>query len=1172
MPTGNEAIEAAVRGATASGFRGRLLARGQARSLIWRDGQLPPDAPNFAAQLSYDLLSYGYSLMDMGLRLLDGDGDRDVARSAFEQAGEALESVVVHGAATAERDFHRFVAAAAYHLGRYSARAYSMLRATIDNANLSRGERCVALLMLRDLDRAQREILEWRREGSADDTRLAEMLAAIPTDEEVAEDGGDDDTNVTADVVDLALTDNLLGALATAFLALERGDAELMGQAIARVDLGRGEAAEVSLVPQWWCHRLTAHLLRDLWDTSFHQRLPLNPNNLDGAEEWKRLRLLFIASALRRSRAEIELWPSQLAAVEQAINGNGNMVVSLPTSAGKTRVAELCILRALAKGEQVVFVTPLRALSAQTEVSLQKTLAPLGKTVSSLYGSIGVSETDSSFFEDRDVIVATPEKLDFALRNDPSLLDDVGLVVLDEGHMIGLGEREIRYEVQIQRLLRRSDAASRRIVCLSAVLPDGPQLEDFTNWLTNDAEDGLVRKNWRPTRLRYGEVTWRDTHARLDARVGDEAPWVENFIAGFVPKGRRKQFPADQRELCLATAWRLVEEGQSALIFCPLRRSVQPFADTVVTLHRQGGLKSLFKGDESQLATALAIGTEWLGPDHALLKCLKLGVAIHHGALPTPYRKEVERLLREGILPVTISSPTLAQGLNLAASAVIFHGLKRNRKELTSSEFRNIVGRAGRAYVDVEGLVLFPMYSYSASDKADWNRLIENQAGHEMESGLLRLILTLLGRMARRTGDNSIEGLAEYVLNNTAAWDFVRHRTETADEAAIEQAQWNSHLASLDTAILSLLSAGDVAEADLEKTLDAVLNSSLFERRLARRSTDKHKAYRAVLLGRAKLIWSTSTASQRKGYFLSGVGLATGKALDANAATLNELLVGANGAILNKDVDGAIKAITAFARIVFGIEPFVPDNLPVNWETILDAWLRGQALQSFAAGDQDTVLRFVEQGFVYMLPWAMESVRVRAVANDDILSPTEGLPDLTLEDVELGVAVAAVETGSLDVRAALIIRTGFASRSATIEIIRDMNPDFDSTQSLLRWLRGPEIRKVSQDEAFPTPETHRLWLEYMQSFVRTSSAKWSAEREVCDVAWTDKVPADGTPLRLVENEEGDCTMVTDAEFRPLGTIDRILNPERCGLLRATAIEGEKVVLRYLGPDDFWAEE
>ena len=53
-------------GATEPGFRGRLLAQGQARSLIWREGKLPPDAPGFSVQLSYDLLSYGYGLLGTG--------------------------------------------------------------------------------------------------------------------------------------------------------------------------------------------------------------------------------------------------------------------------------------------------------------------------------------------------------------------------------------------------------------------------------------------------------------------------------------------------------------------------------------------------------------------------------------------------------------------------------------------------------------------------------------------------------------------------------------------------------------------------------------------------------------------------------------------------------------------------------------------------------------------------------------------------------------------------------------------------------------------------------------------------------------------------------------------------------------------------------------------------
>jgi len=97
-----------------------------------------------------------------------------------------------------------------------------------------------------------------------------------------------------------------------------------------------------------------------------------------------------------------------------------------------------------------MFVTPLRALSAQTETTLQSTLGRLGKTISALYGSIGMSAYDDDAIRARDIVVATPEKLDFALRNDPSLLDDVGLLVFDEGHMIGLNEREVRYEVQIK--------------------------------------------------------------------------------------------------------------------------------------------------------------------------------------------------------------------------------------------------------------------------------------------------------------------------------------------------------------------------------------------------------------------------------------------------------------------------------------------------------------------------------------------------------------------------------------------------------------------------------------------------------------------------------------------------------------------------------------------------
>jgi hypothetical protein len=251
--------------------------------------------------------------------------------------------------------------------------------------------------------------------------------------------------------------------------------------------------------------------------------LPRTPDEVD----WPELRENFIATLFARDRAEIDLWPSQLNAVDRVFDSDDDLVISLPTSSAKTRLAELCILACLGRGKRVMYVTPLCALSAQTELILEATFSPLGARVSSLYGSMGTSDFDEDVLRTSEIVVATPEKLDFGLRSDPSLLDDVGLVVLDEGHMIGTSDREVRYEAQIQRLLHRSDADQRRLVCLSAVLPAGEELKDFVNWITDDAGDsGLITEGWRPTQQRFGLVEWSNDHARMVITVGNDRPFI----------------------------------------------------------------------------------------------------------------------------------------------------------------------------------------------------------------------------------------------------------------------------------------------------------------------------------------------------------------------------------------------------------------------------------------------------------------------------------------------------------------------------------------------------------------------------------------------------------------------------------------------------------------------
>ena len=73
-------------------------------------------------------------------------------------------------------------------------------------------------------------------------------------------------------------------------------------------------------------------------------------------------------------------------------------------------------------------------------MTLSSIVANLGIKVTSLYGGLGLYGFQKNQFEDSNILIGTPEKLEFVLKNDPELLQEIGLVILDEGHMLGLGD------------------------------------------------------------------------------------------------------------------------------------------------------------------------------------------------------------------------------------------------------------------------------------------------------------------------------------------------------------------------------------------------------------------------------------------------------------------------------------------------------------------------------------------------------------------------------------------------------------------------------------------------------------------------------------------------------------------------------------------------------------
>ena len=562
-------------------------------------------------------------------------------------------------------------------------------------------------------------------------------------------------------------------------------------------------------------------------------------------------------------------------------------------SAGKTRIAELCILRTLASTQRVVYVTPLRALSAQVERDLAQTFLRLGLSVSSLYSSVELDSGDAETLRQGHIVVSTPEKLSFALRNDATLIDDVGLVVLDEGHMLGPNEREVRYEVLVESLLRRQDAAKRRIVALSALFPTPEEMAPLVAWVRQDAFGEPIYSNWRPTRQRFGTIQWLDGvgAARLDMGVEGQNSFIRRFIEPYLPpegSRRKNAFPNNKNELTLAAAWQFVEQGRRVFVYCPLRRSVETLGKLILTSIRQGILTPLRQASQPML-DAINTGTEWLGAEHPAVQCLQHGVALHHAGLPRPFLNEIEGLLRSDECPLVIASPTLAQGLNLSASVLLIPSIWRNQSIIPSTEFANVAGRAGRAFADLEGLVIHVIWEGVAWRRRyalqNWKNLVSSAGSIRDVSGLLELTIRICTMIADQA-NVPFEEVLEYVTSNESAWDF--NPTQNSGSERTE-ADWESAIASLDTAILSLLDP-ETEESNIDSNLAQALDGSLFSRLLPSKDQAEQEMLPQFVAARAHNIWSATDATQRRGVYLSGVGFQAGSYLTTGLDGLVALL------------------------------------------------------------------------------------------------------------------------------------------------------------------------------------------------------------------------------------------------------------------------------------------
>jgi hypothetical protein len=1142
--------------------RGRLLARGLARGLLWRDGVLPLGAPQFTPSLSLDLLDFGYGVLTLSLELRDANRTREPGTAfptsdAFRVAAEAIESAVRRDeSAGRDRGRHLVVSATAFHLAGYAARSFSMLPVPALEANLSTQERCLALILRKNMGILREQVVDWFSATNRSDEQIAARLRD-------SEDPFDSDHAMV-----LAATNAYMHAVGLADTGLLYGNRDVFQRAIDLLRRLIAASVESGLLATWWVATLTLHLLEDLWDSSLHQRLPVQ-GPVSGQETWTELRSNFIAQMGVRHPPQLELWPSQLDAARRAVDLADDLVTALPTSAGKTRIAELCILCTLAGGRRVVYVTPLRALSAQVERVFARTFIPLGFSVTSLYGAAGATIADTESLASANIVVATPEKLDFAMRQDPAVLDDVGLIVFDEGHMIGLGSRELRYEALVQKLLRRSDAHHRRIVCLSAMFnAQDPYFEDFTKWLRSDDPGAPVQVSWRPTRQRLATLDWYDSSESARLTFREEEAFVPNFVKVRAAKGQRKNdFPQDENEFHVATIDAFAGDGHSVLVYCPVRKQTESLAKAFLKASKQKYLEHVRPLAPSDFTFAAAIGREWLGKSHCAYTALEAGVGVHHGALPRPFLSAIEQLLHQRKLSVVIASPTLAQGLDLSCSVLVFRSLQRYEqgewKCISAAEFSNVVGRVGRAFVDLDGIAVLPTFNGAKRTEQHNNYadLIKASTGQQLVSGLARLVANLANRMSVLL-QVSIQHFSEYLLNTPTLWDDPRladaKDDEEDEEAEAKTQRLSADLADLDVAILSTVDQLGADVSQIATLLDETLQGSLWRRTLNRSDELTQTVERAILISRATWLWSRTSTEQRAALYSSGLGSEPGLFLDKHREELIDSLAQLHAAFLIADAQIAGKAAVRFATVVLDHPFFGVRTLPEEWEAALTQWIAAVPAADILEGrkghDFNRMQIFLQDAIAFKLVWAAEAVRVQAVA---LAHP---------RFLELGEGPALAFTyGVNNQPAALLCQMGLASRTAALWAVEKANATFKNTFGAKLWLSNHE-QLLAQRDFWQTDDQHLLWNRFVTREEIDSPREWKLLQFALDVQWSGVPLPPRSTVRVIP--KADSTgLVCTTELQPVG---RIATPFNCTAWHIEAVTGDdgKLLLDLYGPEHY----
>ena len=428
----------------------------------------------------------------------------------------------------------------------------------------------------------------------------------------------------------------------------------------------------------------------------------------------------------------------------ERLERGSSVLVAAPTGSGKTTVAEFAVYLARRERDARIFYTaPIKALSNQ---KFRELCAEYGED------EVGLLTGDVNLRGDAPIVVMTTEVLRNMIYAESSALEDLAFVVLDEVHYLGDRWRGAVWEEIILHL-----PAEVRLVSLSATVSNA---EEFGDWMhAVRGETDVILSEHRPVPLYQhvlgakallplyidgaGELAER---GRLNPELrylrgrssqerepdrgqdrgrgrdqsrdrdrgrgrGSDHPGYERYRSdrdrsrGRAPVRRAKRISRSDIARALDETGLLpgivfvfsrngCDQAVRQCLFEGIRLTTREEREEI-----RGVIQQAIAGLDDDDLRVLGV-SEWIAG-------LERGIAAHHAGLLPQFKAVVEQLFQRRLVKLVFATETLALGINMPARSVTIERLDKfngeQRVPLTSGEYTQLTGRAGRRGIDHEG-------------------------------------------------------------------------------------------------------------------------------------------------------------------------------------------------------------------------------------------------------------------------------------------------------------------------------------------------------------------------------------------------------------------------------------------------------------------------------------